>query len=174
NWPELSAAAKVGWVKLQGYYCKATGHVYAVATAIDPRLKYEWWEAENWNEYRSEAIELVNMTWDKYKLALVPVHQAYDFDALIQRRPGRADQLAQYINAYTLDDPTSSHSNTIVLDYWHASSEQVLSRAKHFLSPERNRLSSEKLRTRVLVDSWSRFFGENEKISDGSRTMRLS
>ncbi|KAG2217223.1 hypothetical protein INT45_013968 [Circinella minor] len=104
NWPELSAAAEVGWVKLQGYYCKATSHVYAVATAMDPRL--------------NETIELVNMTWDKYKLALVPVHQAYDFDAFIQRRPGRADQLAQYINTYTLDDPTSSHSNTIVLDYW--------------------------------------------------------
>ncbi|KAG2217448.1 hypothetical protein INT45_009647 [Circinella minor] len=98
NWPELSAAAKVGWVKLQGYYCKATGHVYAVATAMDPRLKYEWWEAENWDEYYSEAIELVNTTWDK--------------------RPGRADQLARYINAYTLDDPTSGHSNMIVLDYW--------------------------------------------------------
>ena len=193
----MSAAAKVGWVKLQGYYCKATGHVYAVATAMDPRLKYEWWEAENWDEYRSEAIELVNTTWDKYKPAFVPVQQAYDPDALIQRRPGRADQLARYINAYTLDDPTSGHSNTIVLDYWRgevndwpqlkamartylaiaassASSERVFSRAKHFLSPERNRLGSEKLRTRVLVDSWSRFFDENEKISDGSRTMRLS
>ncbi|KAG2216409.1 hypothetical protein INT45_009906 [Circinella minor] len=104
NWPELSAAAKVGWVKLQGYYCKATGHVYAVATAMDPQL--------------NEAIELVNTTWDKYKPAFIPVQQAYDPDALIQRRPGRADQLARYINAYTLDDPTSGHSNTIVLDYW--------------------------------------------------------
>ncbi|KAG2224754.1 hypothetical protein INT45_005278 [Circinella minor] len=117
-WNDLSAAAKVGWVKLQGYYCKATGHVYAIATAMDLRFKYEWWEAENWDEYRSEAIELVNTTWDKYKPAFVPVQQAYDPDALIQRRPGRADQLAWYINAYTLDDPTSGHSNTIVLDYW--------------------------------------------------------
>ncbi|KAG2207612.1 hypothetical protein INT45_003145 [Circinella minor] len=130
---------------------------------MDPRLKYEWWEAENWDEYRSEAIELVNTTWDKYKPAFIPVQQAYDPDALIQRRPVNDwPQLKAMARTYLAITASS------------ASSERVFSRAKHFLSPKHNRLGSEKLRARVLVDSWSRFFGENEKISDGSRTMRFN
>ncbi|KAG2218356.1 hypothetical protein INT45_012975 [Circinella minor] len=68
NWPELSAAAsKVGWVKLQGYYCKATGHVSIV---MNPRLKYDWWESENWDEYRTEATKLVNKNMGQAQIAI--------------------------------------------------------------------------------------------------------
>ena len=117
--PELSEAARFGWEKLQGFYCKATGHVYAVATAMDPCLKYKWQEAERWGDYHTEAIGLIESTWKKYKPASVLEGNAFDPDALIQRRPGRADQLARYVNVYALDDPSKGHSNTIVLNYWY-------------------------------------------------------
>ena len=193
---ELSEATRFRWEKLQGFYCKAIGHVYAVATTMDPYLKYEWQEAEHQVDYYTEAIGLLESTWKKYKSASVAGGNTFNPNALIKRRLGRADQLARYVNVYALDNPSKGHSNTIVLDYWCSkvndqlqlkamtctylviaassiSPEQTFSYAKHFLVPEHNCLGSNKLHTSVLVDSWSQLFSDKE-ILNGHRTIRLS
>ncbi|KAF9301744.1 hypothetical protein BGZ91_009508, partial [Linnemannia elongata] len=50
--PSLKQAAIHGKQKLLGYYSKTDSTpVYAVATAMDPRMRFDWWGANDWGEY---------------------------------------------------------------------------------------------------------------------------
>lgn len=67
--PHLRSAANVAQLKLQEYYSRTDlSNVYAVATALDPCLKFNYWSEKGWEqEYVDEAISKVKTEWDKFK-----------------------------------------------------------------------------------------------------------
>ncbi|KAG9319109.1 hypothetical protein KVV02_004693, partial [Mortierella alpina] len=67
--PVLKQAAAQGRSKLLKYYAKTDcTPVYAVPTAMDPRMRYNWWNVQNWGEYVQTSIEAVNAVWEgQYK-----------------------------------------------------------------------------------------------------------
>ncbi|KAI9479582.1 hypothetical protein BDB00DRAFT_879266 [Zychaea mexicana] len=134
TWPELVHATQCGWEKLKGYYCKAQGHSFAVATAMDPRLKYEWWEDEKWGEYREEAIEMVQKTWQTYKPSRTQEPSPSNPDALIKKRRSNTDQLERYVSTDTVINESDASST---------GSERLFSGAKQYIPSEWNRLGQD-------------------------------
>lgn len=65
----LKQAANQGKIKLLKYYSKTDSTpIYAVATAMDPRMRFNWWKAQGWDEYVQVSINAVNTVWEgQYK-----------------------------------------------------------------------------------------------------------
>ncbi|KAF9201539.1 hypothetical protein BGZ59_002653 [Podila verticillata] len=58
--PSLLRAAIQGKQKLLDYYSKTDSTpVYAVATAMDPRMRFNWWSANDWDEYIQISKDMV-------------------------------------------------------------------------------------------------------------------
>ncbi|KAG2217752.1 hypothetical protein INT45_005473 [Circinella minor] len=65
---ELKRAARRGSQKLQRYYCKVDNtYIYAVATALDPYMKFTWWRTSNWEqEYQNMSQRMVRDAWGDF------------------------------------------------------------------------------------------------------------
>lgn len=105
--------------KLMNYYARTDDQpLYAIATAMDPRAKYQWWYDEKWEqEYIKAGIKSVCVEWQKYK----PVPQDEVIPPagfhLFRRRP-KHDQLEAYINEPAADEAVD------VLAYWRSRENQ--------------------------------------------------
>ncbi|KFH70213.1 hypothetical protein MVEG_03064 [Podila verticillata NRRL 6337] len=65
--PSLLRAAIQGKQKLLDYYSKTDSTpVYAVATAMDPRMRFDWWSANDWDEYIQISKDMVADVWKQY------------------------------------------------------------------------------------------------------------
>ncbi|KAG0075100.1 hypothetical protein BGZ93_004320, partial [Podila epicladia] len=63
----LKEAATQGKKKLLQYYSRTDSTpVYAVATAMDPRMRFNWWEAHDWGEYAKMSEVMVSEVWEQF------------------------------------------------------------------------------------------------------------
>lgn len=71
---DLRNAALAGWHKLLPYYGKTDDtEVYAVATAMDSRMKFDWWQCCMWeHSIQDMSQQFVRDTWSKFS-RIVPV-----------------------------------------------------------------------------------------------------
>lgn len=177
----LKHAAKQAMEKMQIYYRRTDDtNLYAIATAMDPRLKYQYWKDEEWEEeFQEEARKAVEDEWLKdYKTETTTQHSIHDDDdaqgrfKLKKRRT--IDELERYINEACVED---DNDGEVALKYWARSSaafpklakmarkylaipvtstpcERLFSKAKHFIPATRNRLSHEALKQSMLLESW--------------------
>ncbi|KAF9369438.1 hypothetical protein CPB97_003595, partial [Podila verticillata] len=67
--PVLKQATAQGRTKLLKYYAKMDSTpVYVVAMAMDPRMRFNWWNVQNWGEYVQTSIDAVSTVWEgQYK-----------------------------------------------------------------------------------------------------------
>lgn len=185
----FTAAEKARSVLLQHYNKTDLTHIYTVATAMVPRLKYEYWEVDGWGEtYLEPAKNMVKKVWEQhYKLVenvIQPVDSSDDPVKSVFRckRNRHMDELEKYISEPTVDDEDDSelsywakHSKTypqlevmareyLAIPTTSTPSERVFSRCKHFIPASRNMLTSETFKISVLLDSWLRLEGQDQSF----------
>ena len=75
--------SSASWVQLcldelnHHYDIVKRSQLHAVALAMDPRAKYQWWEAQQWQaETLAEARRHVQQAWEEFKPAAVCVQQS--------------------------------------------------------------------------------------------------
>ncbi|KAF9991621.1 hypothetical protein BGZ80_008996, partial [Entomortierella chlamydospora] len=70
--------------KLQDYYAKTDlTPIYAVGTALDPRLKFGWWKHQKWEEhYQLQAQEFVRTMWREEYEANIPTQSFLSQDSV--------------------------------------------------------------------------------------------
>src|SRR5271155_4049122 len=78
----IKEAASKAWIKLTAYYSKTDdSNVYAIATAMDPRLKYRYWEENEWElEYQEDGKQKVETEWMFYKVESTVTSTGVDVD----------------------------------------------------------------------------------------------
>ncbi|KAF9981502.1 hypothetical protein BGZ79_006109, partial [Entomortierella chlamydospora] len=97
----LNKAADQGLQKLLSYYSKTDSTpVYAVATAMDPRMRFDWWEANEWGTYIQLSKDMVKNVWESdYKGKEGPI----ELDAEVAKQmklfgiKTKAGELEEYI-----------------------------------------------------------------------------
>lgn len=177
NDARLRTAAEQAREKLLKYYRKTDlSPVYAVASVMDPRMKYNWWSIQEWGEYERQSKMVVQETWtDDYDSAL-PEAEVTPKAAKQRQRYGiraRTDELDEY----TKEAIISSDSEDAPTMYWKAQckrwpnlsrmaqdylavpatstpAERCFSSAKLVLPPQRNRLKPERIQQLILLNSW--------------------
>lgn len=175
----LRQAAIQAKEKLLLYYSKTDSTpIYAVATAMDPRMKFNWWRVNDWGEYEKMSQDMVKSVWKQhYEGKETP----------IEPDPNVARQMKMYgirEKPGELDEFTNEGASLILCDhepaefmYWRAQSERwpnlgnmardylaipatstpcerCFSQAKFILPPQRNRLLPSTIKRLVLLDSW--------------------
>jgi len=181
--PALKRAAEQGRTKLLKYYAKTDSTpVYAVATAMDPRMRFNWWRVQQWGEYVQKSIDAVNTVWEgQYKGKDGP--QVLDSHVVKEMALYGIEQQDGELEVYVREGPAliNSHSEPPELVYWRGQaerwpnlanmardylaipvtstpSERCFSQAKFVLPPERNALLSTTVQRLVTLDSWLKFF----------------
>jgi len=83
----LRSAAKQGLKKLQKYYSKTDSiPVYTIAISMDPRMRFNWWEANDWGEYIQHSKNMVTNVWEKeYKGKDGPIQLPEEEERLMKR-----------------------------------------------------------------------------------------
>jgi hypothetical protein len=177
----IKEAASKAWLKLTNYYSKTDdSNVYAIATAMDPRLKYSYWEENEWESaYQEDAKQKVETEWMNYKVEYDVTSTGADIDRktfgkfkLKRRRV--LDELEKYLTEACSEEDDDGNT---ALSYWSRSTttfpelskmarkylaipatstpcERLFSKAKHFIPASRNRLKNETFKQSVLVESW--------------------
>lgn len=179
----LVQAAIQGRTKLLKYYSKTDSTpVYAVATAMDPRMRFHWWNVQKWGEYIQISVDAVTAVWvEQYKgkdgPRVLESHVAKEMELY-----GIAQQDGE-LEVYVREGATlvNSHSEPPELVYWRGQaerwpnlsnmardylaipvtstpSERCFSQAKFVLPPERNALLSTTVQRLVTLDSWLKYF----------------
>ncbi|KAJ8651917.1 hypothetical protein O0I10_012526 [Lichtheimia ornata] len=99
---DLRDAAKAGREKLLPYYGRTDDtEVYAVATAMDPRMRFDWWTRSRWEKsIKDKAEKSVCDTWSKFS-GMVPVapeisEQSQALHELFLLEPTN-DELKEYV-----------------------------------------------------------------------------
>jgi hypothetical protein len=181
--PLLKQAAIQGRNKLLKYYSKTDlTPVYAVATAMDPRMRFNWWRAQGWEEYIDISIEAVNTIWEKqYKGKEGPM--LMDSDLAKEMALYGITQQAGELEEYTHEGSTliTCKTEPPELMYWRSQAERwpnlanmardylaipvtstpaewCFSQAKYVLPPERNALLPASVQRLVILDSWLKQF----------------
>jgi hypothetical protein len=177
--PLLKEAADQGRTKLLKYYSKTDSTpVYAVATAMDPRMRYNWWKAQGWDEYVQVSIDAVKSVWeDQYKGKEGP--RLLDSEIAKEMALYGIKQQAGELEEYTNEGATliTCKTEPPELLYWRSQeerwpnlanmardflaipvtstpAERCFSQAKFILPSERNALLPASVQRLVLVDSW--------------------
>ncbi|CDH61144.1 predicted protein [Lichtheimia corymbifera JMRC:FSU:9682] len=180
TYPILCQATIKGQEKLQLYYARTDDvPAYAIATAMDPRAKFQWWVDEDWEEeYICSAKLSVQMEWqDNFKPE--DTLNQYQEASMINgfrmfKRKEKGDQLAQYVEEVVQDSESNAED---ILAYWKSrnsqwpqlsqmarkfltipasstASERCFSHAKYVVPQERHAMKPETLKKCILVDSW--------------------
>jgi hypothetical protein len=177
----LKAAASAAREKLVGYYTKTdTTPVYAVATAMDPRMRFNWWKANDWGDYETMSKEMVEDIWNQHYKGQ---GRAAEVDAAIASQmklygiQSKAGELDEYVNESS--QLVLCEKEPPELMYWRSQSERwpnlaamaqdylaipatstpaerCFSQAKYILPAERNCLLPSSIQSLVLLDSWIR------------------
>ncbi|KAF9148931.1 hypothetical protein DFQ26_002156, partial [Actinomortierella ambigua] len=64
RFPALDRAAEAAYEKLKTYYRKTDlSPIYAVVTALDPKLRFGYWKDQEWGPYEVEAKAAVRQVW---------------------------------------------------------------------------------------------------------------
>ena len=85
----LDKAARASFGILRKYYSSTDQSVYAIALAMDPTCKYQWWDDACWPaDWVMEAKEQVQDAWDKWK-------HKHPAEAFIERQDTIPDQQQQ-------------------------------------------------------------------------------
>lgn len=159
--------------KLKVYYARTDDKpVYAIATVMDPRAKYQWWVDEEWEEeYVTQGKTAVKNEWQsKYKPIIDDDVMPTPGFCLFRPR-ARQDQLEEYVAEAPADETVN------VLHYWRsrdpqwpelarmarrymaipassAPSERCFSAARYTVPFQRNRLHPLMFKKSVLLQSW--------------------
>ena len=179
----LKEAAILGKQKLLKYYSKTDSTpVYAVATAMDPRMRFDWWGANDWDEFEQISNDMVTNIWNQhYKGKEGP----FDQDAEIERQmklygiKRKAGELQEYIHeggslvACKHEPPELMYWRTqmerwpnlsnmardyLAIPVTSTPAERCFSQAKYALPPERNSLLPTTIQRLVILDSWLKEF----------------
>lgn len=175
----LNQAANQGLQKLLHYYSKTdTTPVYAVATAMDPRMRFDWWKKNDWGEYIQISKDMVTEVWESsYKGKEGPME--LDAEILIQMKlygiKRKTGELEEYVYEGNSLVPFKHEPPELV--YWRSQqerfpnlanmardflaipvtstpAERCFSQAKFVLPPERNSLHPSTIQRLVILDSW--------------------
>lgn len=182
---DLREAAKAGREKLLPYYGRTDDtEVYAVATAMDPRMRFDWWTRSRWEKkIQDDSEELVRETWSKFS-GMVPIapeisEQAQALHDLFLLEPSN-DELNEYVGERSLT-PMVTKDRPQELLFWESSairwpnlsrmaarylaipatstpSERCFSATRLMLPHTRNRLAPDTIKQLMLLGSWQSFF----------------
>jgi hypothetical protein len=177
--PLLTHAAEQGKKKLVDYYSKTDSTpIYAVATAMDPRMRFNWWSANDWGEYVELSQEMVKTIWEQnYKGKEGPVVMDSDVARQmklygITTKDGELEEYVREGNSWV-----TCASEPPELMYWRSQetrwpnlsnmardylaipvtstpAERCFSQAKFVLPPERNNLLPTSIQRLVILNSW--------------------
>jgi len=175
----LKEAANEGKLKLLKYYTKTDSTpVYAVATAMDPRMRFGWWEANEWGVYIQKSKDMVKKVWNQhYKGKEGPV--VHNDDLARQMRLYGIKQTSGELEEYVHEGGSlvNCKNEPPELMYWRSQTERwpnlanmardylaipvtstpaerCFSQAKFLMPPERNALKPATIQRLVLLDSW--------------------
>jgi hypothetical protein len=177
--PSLKNAATQGYNKLLKYYSKTDfTPVYAVATAMDPRMRFTWWRANDWGDYAQMSEDMVKDIWeDHYKGKEGPI----ELDEDIRRQmklygiKTKSGELEEYVHeggslvTCKQEPPELMYWRTqterwpnlaamardyLAIPVTSTPAERCFSQAKFVLPPERNALKPATVQRLVLMDSW--------------------
>ncbi|KAJ9089261.1 hypothetical protein DSO57_1039792 [Entomophthora muscae] len=116
----LNSVAKSCGDKLERYLESASSPAFLIATAVDPRLKYEYWDDAGWDKQAQEkAQNVVSTVWstqfrpDTLQSA-EPERAARSCTTLKKSRP--SDELARYTTELAVED--GFENGKCALDYW--------------------------------------------------------
>ncbi|KAG2213210.1 hypothetical protein INT45_001553 [Circinella minor] len=185
---ELKRAARRGLQKLQRYYCKVDNtHIYAVATALDPHMKFTWWRTSGWEqEYQNMSQRMVRDAWGDFPKSVTMESEANEELRRLYSLYNTSDEHDE------LDDYLQERLRVPMLRkkgqkapeflYWEAQSqwpnlarmaaqyfavpvtstpsERCFSQTRLLLPYTRNRLSPETIQRLMLLDSWTSFNSE--------------
>jgi hypothetical protein len=174
---QLKLGATAANEKLKKYYSKTDfSPVYSVATAMDSRMKFYWWDRKNWEEeYQEQSQAMVRKIWaDNYRVtpevADIPmVFDLDDDDDDFCTGPSNVDELERYV--------TEPPNESLPLDFWNrhcttwpclakmaqdylsipatsTPSERCFSQARLLLPYTRNRISKENIKRLMLLETW--------------------
>lgn len=177
--PLLNRACKQGIQKLLQYYSKTDSTpVYAVATAMDPRMRFDWWEVNDWGEYIQISKNMVKDIWEKeYKGKEGPIQLPAEEEIEmrlfgIKKKPG---ELEEYVRegsslvAYKQEPPELTYwrsqkerlpnlanmaQDYLAIPVTSTPAERCFSQAKFIMPPERNSLLPTTIQRLVILDSW--------------------
>ena len=181
----LDKAARSSFAVLEKYYSSTDQPVYAIALAMDPKCKYEWWNTARWpQDWIKEAKEQVQQAWDSWKVnhpAETPtldqhnsIHRPQqhgtDHPPKMRRRmhPEKApmDELVRYVH----EDTIAEYSETVT-NYWKRQGQtrsRLASFAKCYLSVPATSTPSERCFSRAkffIPPSRNRLSDENLSLS---------
>jgi hypothetical protein len=175
----LTQAANQGINKLIKYYSKTDSTpVYAVATAMDPRMRFDWWEVSDWGDYLEINKNMVKDVWEQeYKgkegPIQLPAEQEREMKLFGIKK--KAGELEEYVREGSC--LVTSKQEPPELTYWHSQkdrfpnlanmaqdylaipvtstpAERCFSQAKFILPPERNSLHPSTIQRLVILYSW--------------------
>jgi len=181
--PSLLRAAIQGKQKLLDYYSKTDSTpVYAVVTAMDPRMQFDWWSANDWDEYIQISKDMVADVWKQYYEGKEgPIEQ----DTEIARQmklygiKKKTGELEEYVHEGSSliackNEPPELMYWQSQMDRWpnlasmardylsipvtSTPAERCFSQAKYVLPPERNSFLPITIQRLVILDSWLKEF----------------
>lgn len=181
---QLYRAAYLGREKLKKYYIKTDyTHIYSVVTALDPRMKYRWWEICKWpSDMRNVCQQHVKDTWENdYKREGEPLtvqqseelRQQYELYGALDSIDELEDYLSEvsapcigikapellYWKTHAKKWPNLARMarDYLAIPVTSTPVERCFSAARQVLPYTRNRLSTHSIKMLMLLDSWSEY-----------------
>ncbi|CAB4431899.1 unnamed protein product [Rhizophagus irregularis] len=188
---EIKNAATAAKNKIEEYYPTTGGHIYIIATAMDPRLKLQYYDDNDWEaEYILEAKKIVTDIWNNFYKNNIDISQSSDnleddllshiFKKRKKRKTERDDELKSYFREPTISKSTDvlawwkvqeanySNLSKMALDYLaipatSAPVERIFSSGTDLVTQKRCSLKGETIRELMCLKSWWKI-GFNEPI----------
>ncbi|CAB4380427.1 unnamed protein product [Rhizophagus irregularis] len=185
---EIKNAATAAKNKIEEYYPTTGGHIYIIATAMDPRLKLQYYDDNDWEaEYILEAKKIVTDIWNNFYKNNIDISQSSDNleDDLLshifkKRKTERDDELKSYFREPTISKSTDvlawwkvqeanyPNLSKMALDYLaipatSAPVERIFSSGTDLVTQKRCSLKGETIRELMCLKSWWKL-GFNEPI----------
>jgi hypothetical protein len=179
--PDICRGADAAYKKLSQYYAATDNSpIYSVATAIHPAMRFQYWADQRWgSKYEKLAKKTVREVWKIHYVVTTdesppqPIsginEDNFELSLLGFSEGARGDELESFVSSpITRETPLmywkkNSDSQLqlarMARDYLSipatsASSEQCFSKAWCLLPYTRNRLSPQRIKEQMLLNSW--------------------